>query len=315
VQEKESYNRQMSMSRGGSRRGGERGDFQAGPDGWTNVAGGNAPRPPSKAGDLSNFGKINSTSKGLPMTFGPSSVFSGKKDSKRESLSRSSSNQNMFSMLSQNPEAAADASAKGSSKIPSRRASIDFDAGAAPEAPAQRRRLILQPRSKPTAEEQGSTTAEATPAGSDNSSSDEEDDATPEMSEEDANKKIAEDSKEFFAVRNLDEAEVYFSALPAVHHYRLVEKLVGTAVESKEANAQLVADFFARVVSKELCSVESLEEGFNPLVEILEDIAIDAPKAPTNMALMLKSASFDSERTARIAAKSSDADKLMALLA
>lgn len=30
------------------------------------------------------------------------------------------------------------------------------------------------------------------------------------MSEADAKKKIAEDSKEFFAVRNLDEAEVYF---------------------------------------------------------------------------------------------------------
>jgi len=134
------------------------------------------------------------------------------------------------------------------------------------------------------------------------------------MSVEDADKKIGEDLKEFFAVRNLDEAEVYFSALPAVHHRRLVEKLVGTAVEAKEANAQLVADFFARVVSKELCSVDAFEEGFSPLVEILEDIAIDAPKAPNNMALMMKSASFDSERTARIAAKSSEPDTLLALL-
>ncbi|KAJ6593442.1 hypothetical protein B0H19DRAFT_976189 [Mycena capillaripes] len=295
VQEKESYNRTMSMSRGGSRRGADRGDFP-GPDGWTNVASsGNTPRPPPKAGDLSNFGKIGSNSKGLPMTFGPSSVFSGKKDNKRESLSRASSSSNMFSMLSQAADPAADTSSKG----------------AAPEAPAQRRRLILQPRTKP-AEEQGSATAEATPAGSDNSDSEEE--AAPEMSEEEADKKIGEDSKEFFAVRNLDEAEVYFSALPAVHHRRLIEKLVGTAVEAKEANAQLVADFLARAVSKELCSVDALEEGFSPLVEILEDIAIDAPKAPNNMALMMKSASFDSERTARIAAKSSEPDNLLALL-
>jgi translation initiation factor 4G len=134
------------------------------------------------------------------------------------------------------------------------------------------------------------------------------------MTEEEATKKIGEDSKEFFAVRNLEEADVYFSALPAVHHHRLVEKLVSTAVESKETNAQLVADFFAQVVSKEQCSVEAFEEGFGPLVEILEDIAIDAPKAPNTMALMMKSVSFDSERTARIAAKSSDADKLLALL-
>ncbi|KAJ7350760.1 hypothetical protein DFH08DRAFT_695670, partial [Mycena albidolilacea] len=177
-------------------------------------------------------------------------------------------------------------------------------------APAQRRRLIFAPRTKPA--EEVTATPEATPAGSDNSES--KDDAAPEMSKDDADKKIAEDSKKFFAVRNLDEAEVYFSALPTVHHPRLVEKLVGTAVEGKEALAQLVADFLGRVVSKEFCSVDALEEGFGPLVEILEDIAIDAPKAPINMALMLKAASFDSERTARIAAKSMEPDSLLALL-
>ncbi|KAJ7188713.1 armadillo-type protein [Mycena filopes] len=140
VQEKESYNRMIRMSRGGSRRGADQGEFQGpGPDGW-NVAGGNTPRPPPKAGDLSNFGKIGSSSKGLPMTFGPSSVFSGKKDNKRDSLSRASSSLTMFSMLSESGETSADASK-----------------GFAPEAPAQRRRLILQPQPKPT-EEQSSAT-------------------------------------------------------------------------------------------------------------------------------------------------------------
>ncbi|KAH7875446.1 uncharacterized protein C8R40DRAFT_1104199 [Lentinula edodes] len=78
--------RQMNtgMSRTGSRRGGDRNDHQA------------------KVGDLSKFGQI---SKGAPMTFGPSSVFAGKKESKRESLSRTNSNANMFQML-QNVEAA-----------------------------------------------------------------------------------------------------------------------------------------------------------------------------------------------------------------
>ncbi|KAJ7258700.1 hypothetical protein C8J57DRAFT_1644698 [Mycena rebaudengoi] len=294
-QEKETFQHQISMSRGGSRRGGDRGgDFQGpGPEGW-NVAGGNTPWPPPKASDVSNFGKIQSTRKGLPMTFGPSSVFSGKKDSKRESLSRSSSNQNMFSMLSQNTEAPAEAKAA--------------------EAPPQRRRLILQPRSKPTADEPGTVTPDTTPAGSDNGSEDDEEETPAGMTEEEATKKIGEDAREFFAIRNLEEADIYFSALPAVHHHRLVEKLVSVAVESKETNAQLVADFFAQVVSKEQCSAEAFEEGFSPLVEILEDIAIDALKAPNMMALMMKSVSFDSERTARIAAKSSDADKLLALL-
>ena len=112
AQEKESYQRQISMSRGGSRRGGDRGDFsqQVGPDGWAVAGGGSGPpRPPPKAGDLSNFGKI---SKAQPLTFGPGSVFAGKKgaENKREAISRTSSSSNMFSMLSSQ---AAEASDKG----------------------------------------------------------------------------------------------------------------------------------------------------------------------------------------------------------
>ncbi|KAJ6497455.1 armadillo-type protein [Mycena sanguinolenta] len=252
-QDKESYQRTMSMPRGGSRRGGDRGVFPGhGADGWTNVASSNTPRPPPKA----NFGKI-ANSKGPPMTLGPSSVLAGKNDSsKRESLSRASLNSNLFSMLSQTPDAAAEAK----------------------PAPEQRRRPIHRPRTRPPANK-GATT-EAIPPGPDNFESEEEE-AVPRMSNQDADKKIAEDSKEFFAVRNLDEAEVYFSALPAAHHCRLIEKLVGTAVEGKEALAQLVAELLTRVVSKELCSADALEEGFVPLVEILEDIAIDAPRRRT----------------------------------
>jgi hypothetical protein len=88
------------MSRGGSRRGGDRSDHPpVAPDGWAVAGGSGPPRPPPKAGDLSNFGKINKTQQ---MTFGPSSVFAGKKgaESKREAISRTSSSSNMFSMLS-----------------------------------------------------------------------------------------------------------------------------------------------------------------------------------------------------------------------
>jgi translation initiation factor 4G len=62
AQEKEFYQRQISMSRGGSRRAGDRNEFsnpqQVGPDGWAVAGSGSGPpRPPPKAGDLSNFGK------------------------------------------------------------------------------------------------------------------------------------------------------------------------------------------------------------------------------------------------------------------
>ena len=134
------------------------------------------------------------------------------------------------------------------------------------------------------------------------------------MSETDAKKKINEDLKEFFAVRNLDEAEVYFTSLPAQFHSTLIDKLVTKAVESKEADAKLVGDFFSRAVSKELCTPAAFEEGFMPTAEIIDDIAIDAPKAFQLFATMLKGAELDETRRSSIASKSMDADKLLALL-
>ncbi|KAH7909368.1 ARM repeat-containing protein [Hygrophoropsis aurantiaca] len=317
--EKESYQRQLSMSRGGSRRGGERNNPEFGPDGWA-VAG--QARPPPKAGDLSNFGKIN---KAAPMTFGPSSVFAGKggKDAvggagagKRDSLSRTNSSQNMFSMLSQNPELAAEAGGAGKSRPGSRKGSVDFGQGGVPDAPGAvpptRRKLQLLPRSRPT--------AEGTPAVSED-----EPDATPtndEMSDADAQKRVDEDVKEFFAVRNLGEADVYFANLTRGQRWRLVDKLVGAALESREADARLVGEFFARVRGKgdevdTQVDAETFEAGFAPMVELLSDIAIDAPKAFEYMAIMMRGAGFgeeDGERLEKVAGKCEDGERLVRLV-
>lgn len=214
-------------------------------------------------------------------------------------------NSNMFSMLSQNPEAAADAAVKGS-HLHSCKTSVDISNTGAPEAPIQQKRLILQPRSKAAAEEQ-----DAVMPKSDLESDDE---VLAEMTEEQATKKIAEDSKEFFVVRNLDKAEVYFTNLPLAHHFKLVDKFTSSAVESKESDAQLVADFFARAVSKELCTAAAFEEGLTPISEIIDDVVIDAPKAFSLFAIMVKAAGLDEERRTRLASKSLDSDKLLALL-
>lgn len=314
VHEKEAYQRTLSMSRGGSRRGGERGDHsQIGPDGWA-VAGGNVPRAPPKAGDLSNFGKIQ---KAAPMTFGPTSVFAGKKENKsRESTMTRAGSQNMFSKLMENPELATEAASSKSSRPPSRKPSVDFGAAGAPEAPLQRRKLQLLPRTLPKSDE---TKGDSTPATSEaGHSEDEGGDApsAPSMTEAEANVRIKEDSKEFFSIRDLDEAEVYFTKLPTEHRFRLVDKLVTSAIESKEADAQLVASLFSRALSRNSCSPHSFEEGFMPTAEILDDIAIDAPKAFDLMAIMMKGAGLDKdeERRTRLASKSMDSDKLLALL-
>ena len=157
-----------------------------------------------------------------------------------------------------------------------------------------------------------------TPAASAvNSEEDEADTSSPAMSADDAKKRVAEDAKEFFAVRNLSEAEVYFTKLPVEHHHLLIDKLVTAALDKKEFDAHLVADLFARAVSKNFCSPATFEEGFTPNAEFLGDIAIDAPKAPQLFAIMLKGAGLDKneERRTRIAEKSPDTrDKLLELL-
>ena len=291
------------MSRGGSKRGADRAEYQ--PDGWTTAGSSSTPRPPPKAGDLSKFGKISNALP--PTTFGPASVFSNKnKDGKKEALSRSSSNSNMFSMLSSNPETSAEAAtanAKGS-RPPSRKTSVDFTQSGGippPEGPAQRRRLILQPRSRPP-EDQGATVHQE----SDSSEGEEEAEAEEEfvMSDAEAKRKIEEDTKEFFAVRNMEEAEVYFSKLPPVHHPKLVDKLVSLALESKEADAVLVGKFFTEATAKSLCSVESFEAGFGDIMELLDDVAIDAPLAPKLMAIMIQGPSFSDAQLSQLAAKS-----------
>jgi hypothetical protein len=91
-----------SMSRGGSRRGGNRDTAEAShPDGWSVAGSGAPPRQQPKVGDLSQFGKISKTT---PISFGPASVFSGKKGTDPKSrdppMSRTpSTSSNMFSML------------------------------------------------------------------------------------------------------------------------------------------------------------------------------------------------------------------------
>ncbi|PFH52156.1 hypothetical protein AMATHDRAFT_57504 [Amanita thiersii Skay4041] len=279
AQDKEASQR-ISMSRGGSRRGGNREDYpQPNPDGWTVT--GSTSRANTRAGDLSHFGRI---SKAQPITtLGPSSVFAGKKESKREPLSRTNSHSNMFQMLTEAPA----------------------DKGPTEPTP-QRKKLVLQPRSKPLDEpnrpdETGSPAEEEIPAPT-------------ELPEAAAKAKIEEDIKEFFNVRNLDEAENYFTDLPAQYHQRLVDQLITKTVEAKETDAKLVSDLFARAKSKGLCTPESYEEGFGATAEMIEDIAIDAPMAWTLFATMVKGAGLDEERLKRLASKSTDSVKLLGLL-
>jgi len=307
--EREAANRTLAMSRGGPRRGGDRGGrpvWEQQVDGWS-VAGGSTPRPPPKAGDLSNFGKINMSG---PVVMGPSSVWAGKKDTaKRDStFTRVNSSANMFMMLGRDGEVIPETGSKPSR--PSSRTSVDLGAGGTPEP--RRKKLKLLPRVKPIKEAN-----EVNSGPADYSEDKSGDDTPPAISEAEANKRIAEDIKEFFSVRVVGESEYYFTRLPSEYHHRLVTKMVSTAVESKEADGKLVADAFARAAKKRLCSISAFEEGFLPVAGLLDDIAIDAPMAFQIMATMMKGAGLDKDkwRRGRIAQKSVDGNKLLGLLA
>ncbi|KAF8584275.1 hypothetical protein K439DRAFT_1633657 [Ramaria rubella] len=285
------------MSRGGSRRGEHRGAYgsQTGADGWTAVA--TAPlRPPPPAGDLTQFGKI-AKAPGGPLTFGPGSVFASKNKEPKpgSSLSRTNSTSNMFAML--NSDAAAEPPAPGkSSRPPSRKPSADFSQSGLPEAP-QRKKLALLPRTRPVPDD--TKVEEECVAPSEAS----EEDAEPSLTEEQANAKIDEDLKEFWAVRNLEEADSYFPALPTAYKARFVDKLVGSALERKEGDAKLVAEFLTRAHEKDLCPLSSFEEGFTSQIEFIDDIAIDVPAAYKLMAILLNGSKLPMNKIEELASK------------
>jgi translation initiation factor 4G len=128
--------------------------------------------------------------------------------------------------------------------------------------------------------------------------------------------KIDENVKDFFSVRMLDVAESYFSSLPTEHRHRLVDVLVMKSIEMKEPDVKLVGNLFIRVREKDLCSPAVFEEGFNALAELLDDLAVDIPKAWHYFAILVKGSGLDQdeERYLRIAEKTMDPDRLTQLL-
>ncbi|KAG1746335.1 armadillo-type protein [Suillus lakei] len=192
--QKESFNRQISTSRGGDR------NQEHGPDCWA-VAGASVPQ----------FGKITK-GPAIGMVMSPSGVFAASmKDSKREELLRANSSSNMFHMLSQNPELAAEASAKPS-RSSSRKSSIDLGYAGIPKPAVQRRQLQILPRSILVAEDRTMTPLE-----------DERESVPITMSKADVKKEIDRCVEEFFVVRNIEEADVYFTDLPHELCFRLVD--------------------------------------------------------------------------------------------
>jgi len=230
------------MPRGGSRQGGDRGGGSAGEQqagGWFPVDGA-TPRPHPKAGDLSNFGKIDGSG---PVVVGHS-VWSGKKDAEAMPETDSKPSQPLSTMTS-------------------------VDLGT---PKPRRRKLQLLPRSKPVEEESEIN------GGAADHSEDEAGDNTPLSVSKTEPDEIAEDIKKSFrAVHNIDESERHSTRPNLEHYYRLVDKTVFKPIGSGEAGGKLVAGSFTGAVEKKSRPISVFEEGFLPVAEPLDDITTDAP--------------------------------------
>jgi translation initiation factor 4G len=190
-----------------SRGGGHAGERQA--DGWS-FAGGPTPRPPPKAGDPLDFGKIN---KHTSVVVDPSSVWADKEDTtKRDSTpTRVNSSPKMYMMYGRDVKPMPETGSK-LSQPSSRRTSVGFASDGITEP--QRKKSQLFSRLKSVEEEN-----KAKGSSTDHSEDEADDDPPPAMPEAEARRKIAGDTMEFFLVRDIDESEVYFTRIPPEHHH------------------------------------------------------------------------------------------------
>lgn len=124
----------------------------------------------------------------------------------------------------------------------------------------------------------------------------------PQLTNAHVKRKLEEDVKEFFVIRDLAEGERSFQALPEEHRSKLVDKLIGRALESTEDDIKLVADLFASVAGTS-CSPASFEVGFAGTIEFLDDIAIDVPQTYPFMARLLRGSKLPQSSVEELAAK------------
>ncbi|CUA72741.1 Eukaryotic translation initiation factor 4 gamma [Rhizoctonia solani] len=277
------------VTRGGSRRGEQRGNGTE-PDGWNVAGGASASRPSTRAGDLSQFGKI---SKPTGIQFGPSSVFNKRESSKRDSSIGRAGGANMFSALS---AGVADGPPPPERTTSSRKPSIDLGPGGFPASggTGERKKIVLQPKTVKTesdgnkAEEKEEEKEEVAPAA---------------MTEEEAETKVKEDVKEYLSVENIDEAIMALEALPSEHRHLFVDKLINASMDGGNKVVALTEKLFSAVRSRSVITAEGFERGMLPTIEMADDLSIDVPKTYEWLARMIHAAGLDKAKTEEMAGK------------
>ncbi len=248
-----------NMSRGGSRRGDQRVPHpgQHGQEGWQPAG-----RPPAKAADMSNFGKIQRSSG--PTSFaGPASVFANKKTGKvggdaTPPLSRAASSVNMFSALAEGSGNAEAGPSESSTAV------------GTPDSGPQRKKLVLKPRTEPKegeegdAEEEEAEEEEGTPVAAATSGGDFEGSS---MTKQEVERKIEADLKELWGekdaagTRRPEDIVEYFQYLPEGARSMLASKLVDDVFRiAKMADTEIVVKGLELAVEQDLITPEIVKQ-------------------------------------------------------
>lgn len=233
-------------SRGGSRRGQERGGFGGhGGDNWTNVSN----KLPAKPADMSAFGKIQAGAG--PTSFGPNSIFGKKKGGKASGettpplISRTPSS-NMFSALEGHDNAADPASPPTDG------------------APQQRKRLQLQPRTVDL--DQPSTESTEQEKAGDSTGVDAAGNGA-ELSEEAIDRKIKNDVEELWGLKDVggtrkpSDIVEYFESLPESARVKLGKKLVDDVFRiAKQKDTDVVVQGFKLAVEQDVFTASQAKD-------------------------------------------------------
>ncbi|WFD44288.1 hypothetical protein MPSI1_002954 [Malassezia psittaci] len=268
--EAEKFGRHDSLSRGGSRRGQMREQYTqqgaVGADGWSTVGGGASAPPPRQArtGDLSGFGKGIERSSSGKLSGGPQSIFSRKNQKSGTST----------------PDSDNRSPSRGGNKAGNMFNLLNASQEGGEEA-QQRPKLQLQPRSTSASNLDDA----ATPAQSD-----------AEPSEEDLKRKVANDVKEYLAIRDLEEGVQSIQALDTQHRSKFVDALVAAVLDKKPDVVQDAGKLLKTLRERDVLTEEQTSEGFKPQLTYLDDTSMDAPSAYSFMAQLLVDANFSREQ-------------------
>ncbi|KAG8710698.1 hypothetical protein FRC09_020972 [Ceratobasidium sp. 395] len=250
-----------------------------------------AARPPPKAGDLSQFGKI---SKSAGLSFGPTSAFNKDPKSHDTSLSRASSSMNPFALLI--GAAGADGPPQSDLRggVSSHRLGVGLGPGESPAVGRRaRKRLNLLPGTKPTEIEsekcEDGGTFRAT--------------ALALMSEADAQKRVKEDIMEYLGVENVEEAIMALWTLPVERRYIFVDMMVEAAFSGGNKTVILAENLFTAIHKEQVCSTEAFERGLLPTVEMADDLSIDVPKTYEWLARLMLAAGIERARMEELSGK------------